>query len=39
MHWYIEVLKKYTVFEGRARRKEYWIFVLISSAHARYSSA
>ena len=31
MHWYIEVLKKYVVFEGRARRKEYWIFVLISS--------
>ena len=31
MHWYIDVLKKYTVFEGRARRKEYWIFVLISS--------
>ena len=31
MHWYIEVLKKYAVFEGRARRKEYWIFVLISS--------
>lgn len=31
MHWYIEVLKKYAVFEGRSRRKEYWIFVLISS--------
>ena len=31
MHWYIEVLRKYVVFEGRARRKEYWIFVLISS--------
>ena len=31
MHWYIDVLKKYTVFEGRARRKEYWIFALISA--------
>lgn len=31
MHWYIDVLRKYTVFEGRARRKEYWIFALISA--------
>lgn len=31
MHWYIDVLKKYAVFEGRARRKEYWIFALISA--------
>ncbi len=30
MHWYVEVLRKYTVFSGRARRKEYWIFVLVS---------
>ncbi|HSG31486.1 MAG TPA: DUF805 domain-containing protein [Thermodesulfobacteriota bacterium] len=29
MNWYIEVLKKYAVFGGRARRKEYWIFSLI----------
>ena len=28
MNWYIEVLKKYAVFNGRARRKEYWYFVL-----------
>ena len=28
MHWYIEVLKKYAVFTGRARRKEYWILFL-----------
>ncbi len=26
--WYIEVLKKYAVFKGRARRKEYWYFTL-----------
>ncbi|MFC2091590.1 DUF805 domain-containing protein [Elusimicrobiota bacterium] len=30
MNWYIEVLKKYIVFRGRARRKEYWMFVLFS---------
>ena len=26
--WYLEVLKKYAVFSGRARRKEYWMFFL-----------
>lgn len=26
--WYLEVLKKYAVFKGRARRKEYWYFTL-----------
>ena len=30
MNWYIDVLKKYAVFGGRARRKEYWIFLLIN---------
>jgi uncharacterized membrane protein YhaH (DUF805 family) len=30
MNWYIEALKKYAVFSGRARRKEYWFFVLFS---------
>ena len=28
MHHYINALKKYAVFSGRARRKEYWYFVL-----------
>jgi uncharacterized membrane protein YhaH (DUF805 family) len=28
MNWYVEVLKKYAVFAGRARRKEYWMFAL-----------
>lgn len=28
MNYYIEPLKKYAVFEGRARRKEYWSFFL-----------
>ena len=30
MEWYIEVLKKYAVFTGRARRKEYWMFFLFN---------
>ena len=28
MNYYADVLKKYAVFKGRARRKEYWMFVL-----------
>lgn len=31
MNWYLEVLKKYAVFNGRARRSEYWYFMLFSS--------
>lgn len=31
MNWYLEALKKYAVFNGRARRKEYWYFVLFYS--------
>jgi uncharacterized membrane protein YhaH (DUF805 family) len=31
MHWYTDVLKKYTVFSGRATRSEYWWFTLIST--------
>jgi len=30
MNWYIGVLKKYAVFSGRARRKEYWMFTLVN---------
>ncbi len=30
MNWYLTVLKKYAVFSGRARRKEYWYFVLFN---------
>jgi uncharacterized membrane protein YhaH (DUF805 family) len=30
VNWYLEVLNKYAVFEGRARRMEYWMFNLIS---------
>lgn len=31
MNWYLEVLRKYAVFKGRARRKEYWMFTLFST--------
>lgn len=30
MHWYLNVIKKYAVFQGRARRKEYWMFTLFN---------
>ena len=30
MSWYLEALRKYAVFEGRARRKEYWYFTLFN---------
>ena len=30
MNWYIQVLKKYVDFSGRARRREYWMFVLFN---------
>ena len=30
MSWYLAVLKKYAVFTGRARRKEYWFFALFN---------
>ena len=30
MEWYFIVLKNYAEFSGRARRKEYWFFVLFS---------
>ena len=26
---YIEALRKYAVFEGRAKRSEYWLFMLV----------
>jgi uncharacterized membrane protein YhaH (DUF805 family) len=30
INWYIAVLKKYADFKGRARRKEYWTFMLVN---------
>ena len=31
MQWYLDVIKKYAEFSGRARRKEFWMFVLINA--------
>lgn len=30
MNWYLKVLKQYSDFSGRARRREYWIFLLFN---------
>lgn len=30
MNWYLKVLSHYADFNGRARRKEYWMFVLFN---------
>lgn len=34
MEWYIKVLKQFSDFSGRARRKEYWMFVLFNMIFA-----
>ncbi len=31
MNYYVDVLKRYVDFEGRARRKEFWMFILINA--------
>lgn len=31
MKWWMTCIKKYVTFEGRARRKEYWMFVLFNA--------
>ena len=30
MDWYLKALKNYIGFGGRARRKEYWMFILVN---------
>jgi uncharacterized membrane protein YhaH (DUF805 family) len=30
MQWYLDVLRKYAVFTGRARRREFWYFALFN---------
>jgi uncharacterized membrane protein YhaH (DUF805 family) len=30
MNWYLEALRKYATFNGRSRRKEYWMFALFN---------
>lgn len=34
MKWYLKVLKQYVDFDGRARRKEYWMFFLFNTIFA-----
>jgi uncharacterized membrane protein YhaH (DUF805 family) len=34
MQWYLHALRNYAVFTGRARRREYWIFELMTGAIA-----
>lgn len=29
-NWYVAVLKKYAVFEGRASREEFWVYTLVN---------
>lgn len=31
MNYFFEVFKKYTIFSGRARRAEYWYFLLFNT--------
>jgi uncharacterized membrane protein YhaH (DUF805 family) len=31
MEWYLMVWRKYAQFDGRSRRKEYWMFVLFNT--------
>jgi len=33
-NWYLKVLRQYADFNGRARRKEYWMFVLFNMIFA-----
>ncbi|WP_141502064.1 DUF805 domain-containing protein [Paenibacillus luteus] len=30
MEWYLKVIKNYVEFSGRARRTEYWMFILFN---------
>ena len=30
MEWYLMVWRKYAEFDGRARRQEYWMFILFN---------
>ena len=30
MHWYTDVIRRYTDFDGRADRPEFWWFALVN---------
>lgn len=34
MNWYLKAMNQYADFTGRARRKEYWMFVLFNTIFA-----
>ena len=34
MEWYLKVIRQYADFNGRARRKEYWMFILFNMIFA-----
>jgi uncharacterized membrane protein YhaH (DUF805 family) len=34
MNWYLKALSQYADFSGRARRKEYWMFILFNMIFA-----
>ena len=34
MQWYLKALKQYVDFSGRARRTEFWMFVLVNAVVA-----
>lgn len=34
MNWYVKCIKQYVDFNGRARRKEYWMFFLLNCVFA-----
>jgi len=34
MKWFFQALRKYAVFQGRARRKEFWYFMLFNTLFA-----
>ena len=34
MYWYLKVIKEYANFKGRARRKEYWMFLVFNMLFA-----
>tara|TARA_B100000780_G_scaffold93765_1_gene65217 strand:- start:116 stop:487 length:372 start_codon:yes stop_codon:yes gene_type:complete len=38
MNWYLKALNQYADFNGRARRKEYWMFFLFNMVFATVAS-
>lgn len=39
MNWFVKVVKQYVDFSGRARRKEYWMFILFYTLFAVIAAA